>query len=244
MTRRLTVTFALVITVAAVALGSAFAATTAPVSGSGTGTFVVTFGVPPGSPPGAFDTITENGNYTSSGVLGTGSYHIEGFVFLSGLNVTFSGTATLARSDGATLSGTMTGGGDLAGTFVTYTLNLTTGTGPLVSAQLDLSGRLGPFTATPTGSTAPDTFTFTGTVTATLTPPNKDACKNGGWRIYVDDHGQPFPNQGQCVSWACITPQSASRRPTSTPSAYASVKRGRVSAWPRWRSRNTPISAM
>ena len=26
-------------------------------------------------------------------------------------------------------------------------------------------------------------------------------CKNGGWRTLVDDHGQPFKNQGQCIKW-------------------------------------------
>jgi hypothetical protein len=31
------------------------------------------------------------------------------------------------------------------------------------------------------------------------TPQTKDDCKNGGWRNYSDDEGQPFPNQGQCV---------------------------------------------
>jgi len=29
----------------------------------------------------------------------------------------------------------------------------------------------------------------------------KDQCKRGGWQDVLDDHGQPFPNQGQCVSF-------------------------------------------
>jgi hypothetical protein len=33
------------------------------------------------------------------------------------------------------------------------------------------------------------------------TPPNKDACKDGGWQNYTDGQGQPFKNQGQCVAW-------------------------------------------
>jgi hypothetical protein len=37
---------------------------------------------------------------------------------------------------------------------------------------------------------------------APRTPPNKDACKNGGWRNYADAHGQPFRNQGACISFA------------------------------------------
>ena len=39
---------------------------------------------------------------------------------------------------------------------------------------------------------------------ANLAPPvptSKDQCKNGGWQQLVDDHGQPFRNQGQCVAW-------------------------------------------
>jgi hypothetical protein len=34
------------------------------------------------------------------------------------------------------------------------------------------------------------------------TPPSKDACKDGGWRQYVDDRWQDFGHQGDCVSWA------------------------------------------
>jgi hypothetical protein len=49
--------------------------------------------------------------------------------------------------------------------------------------------------------------TATGTVSGTLTlptptPKNKNECKHDGWRNLADDHGQPFKNQGQCVSWA------------------------------------------
>lgn len=32
-------------------------------------------------------------------------------------------------------------------------------------------------------------------------PTNKDQCKNGGYVNFVDDSGQPFKNQGQCVSY-------------------------------------------
>lgn len=39
------------------------------------------------------------------------------------------------------------------------------------------------------------------TISYLRTPPNKDACKNGGWREYVDDQGRPFASQGQCVTW-------------------------------------------
>jgi hypothetical protein len=33
------------------------------------------------------------------------------------------------------------------------------------------------------------------------TPATKAACKNGGWRNLANDQGQPFRNQGQCVSY-------------------------------------------
>lgn len=32
-------------------------------------------------------------------------------------------------------------------------------------------------------------------------PASKDDCKNGGWALLVDDEGQRFPNQGQCVAF-------------------------------------------
>lgn len=35
---------------------------------------------------------------------------------------------------------------------------------------------------------------------ASNTPNNKDDCKNGGWQTLTDANGQPFKNQGQCVS--------------------------------------------
>ena len=32
-------------------------------------------------------------------------------------------------------------------------------------------------------------------------PNNKDDCKNGGWQTRTDNNGNPFKNQGQCVSF-------------------------------------------
>jgi hypothetical protein len=43
---------------------------------------------------------------------------------------------------------------------------------------------------------------ITGTVTVPDRPQAKDDCKNGGWRDLVDDAGEAFADQGQCVSWA------------------------------------------
>ncbi len=33
------------------------------------------------------------------------------------------------------------------------------------------------------------------------TPTTRAACKNGGWRNFANDQGQPFRDQGQCVSY-------------------------------------------
>jgi hypothetical protein len=193
---------ALVLAAAAVAP----AATTSAVSGSGNGTVTVTFGVPPGSPPGAFDTQVDQGTYTSTGVLGTGTYRIDAYVSIAGPDVAFSGTAMLTRSDGATLSGTMTGTAALVPIDqpdpFQYSLDLTTGTGGLVSAQLDAHGTYTNTQLAGPGSTSQSSFTFTGSAAADTTPPNKDACKNGGWHRFTDQNGQAFSNQGQCVSWA------------------------------------------
>ncbi len=50
-----------------------------------------------------------------------------------------------------------------------------------------------------------DLFNFNGTTydfELTNEPENKDECKNGGWQNLTDGDGQPFRNQGQCVSYA------------------------------------------
>lgn len=38
-------------------------------------------------------------------------------------------------------------------------------------------------------------------VSKPATPTSKDQCKKGGWRTLADDHGRPFKNQGDCVSF-------------------------------------------
>ena len=55
-------------------------------------------------------------------------------------------------------------------------------------------------TATPTPTVTP-TVTPTPTPTPGNVPTTASQCKNGGWRNLVDDHGNPFRNQGQCVSF-------------------------------------------
>jgi hypothetical protein len=44
------------------------------------------------------------------------------------------------------------------------------------------------------GAAAPISF-------GAATPTSKADCKNGGWRDLANDQGQPFRNQGQCVSF-------------------------------------------
>ena len=37
--------------------------------------------------------------------------------------------------------------------------------------------------------------------TAAVVPQSKDDCKDGGWRALVREDGEPFRNQGDCVSY-------------------------------------------
>jgi hypothetical protein len=40
------------------------------------------------------------------------------------------------------------------------------------------------------------------TIPIVHTPETKDDCKDGGWKSLTDDAGNPFKNQGQCVTYA------------------------------------------
>jgi hypothetical protein len=81
---------------------------------------------------------------------------------------------------------------------VDFTLTVTGSSGALRGATgtLDFAGSF------PSGAQSAS-GKLTGALTLpSSTPKSKDECKNGGWRNLVDDQGQPFRNQGQCVSWA------------------------------------------
>jgi hypothetical protein len=143
--------------------------------------------------------------YTSPGVLGSGTMHFD-FVLIPGPpGLRTEGTGVLTRSDGATLTGTETGTVDLTTTpfAVVIHFTVTSGTGALAGAtgEIVLSG-----TSRGPGAVG-DVFTMAGTLT---TPPpvpiDKHQCKDGGWRNFADDQGQPFRNQGQCVSFVEPTP--------------------------------------
>lgn len=109
------------------------------------------------------------------------------------------GTFTITAAAG-TLSGTVTGTGSNVATPQGYPvynlLTVTSGTGQFAGATgtLETVG----FAQFPPSS-------FAGTTTGTLVLPSQTAqarsdCKKGGWENLVDAHGQPFRNQGQCVS--------------------------------------------
>jgi hypothetical protein len=147
---------------------------------------------------GGDGTTTTDFVYSSPGVLGSGTIHFD-FVLIpvpSGFRT--QGTGVLTRSDGATLTGTEEGTVDLSTTPfpVVIRFTATSGTGGLagVTGEIVLTG-----TSRGPGAVG-DVFTMTGTLT-TPVPTDKDQCKNGGWRNLADDQGQPFKNQGQCVSF-------------------------------------------
>lgn len=79
----------------------------------------------------------------------------------------------------------------------TFDLTITAATGDLSGATgtLVLEGFFGIGAATAHG-------TVSGTVvTPPATPQTSDDCRHGGWRDLVDDAGQPFRDQGQCIAW-------------------------------------------
>ena len=86
-------------------------------------------------------------------------------------------------------------------------------------------------------TSSPATVTIT-----TTTPASKNACTGGGWATLTDGDGQPFVNQGRCVSWvnataeprqetatdSVSTPSQAATRSVSTASTRASERRSTI----------------
>jgi hypothetical protein len=139
--------------------------------------------------------------YSSPGILGSGTIHNE-FVLIPEVGrFRLEGTGVLTRSDGATLSGPISGTVDLTtipvhviGSFIP-----TSGTGGLAGVTGEIVTTGDP--VGPPGSVG-DVFTMSGTLTIpSPVATSKDQCKHGGWHNFVDDRGDPFPNQGQCVSF-------------------------------------------
>jgi hypothetical protein len=149
---------------------------------------------------GGNGTTTQDFVYSSPGVLGSGTMHFDFVLIAEGGGFRFEGTGILTRSDGATLTGTETGTTSLS-MFpfpVVSHFTVTSGTGALagVSGEIVLTG------ASHGPGTVGDVFTMSGTLTTPArVPTDKEECKDGGWRNVVDDQGEPFPNQGQCVAF-------------------------------------------
>lgn len=149
---------------------------------------------------GGNGSTTQDWVYSSPGLLGSGTIHND-FVLIFGQNpLRTEGTAVITRADGATLTATGTGTVDLSSYPYPVVANwtVTSGTGTLagVTGEIVLSG-----TSRGPGMVG-DVFTMSGTLTTPqLVPTNKDQCKHGGWQDLADDQGQPFANQGRCVSY-------------------------------------------
>ena len=116
---------------------------------------------------------SDSGSYASTGQLGRGRYAfdlaIDGSLCIhTGNRVSVNGTASLTRSDGATVSGTVTGSEDCAGDLISTTLDLvlTHGSRDLVGARLEFTGTLA-LHIVPDGSTGTESFSFAGTSSAT-----------------------------------------------------------------------------
>ena len=138
--------------------------------------------------------------YTSPGVLGTGTIHSDFTLTPGGPGLLSNGTFVLTRSDGATLSGPGNGTVDLSSFPYPVVIHsvVTAGTGALAGA----TGEIVVTGATRGPGTLGEVFQMSGTLTVpTPAPTDRAQCKRGGWRNLVDDHGAPFRNQGQCVSF-------------------------------------------
>ena len=164
------------------------AATTEPVTGTATTS-------------GGNGLTTTDFVYSSPGILGSGTIHNEFVLIPQSPGFRLEGTGVWTRSDGATLSGTLSGTVDLSTlpVHVTGSFIPTSGTGGLAGVTGEILS-----TGTPLGppGSVGDVFTLSGTLTIpSPVPTDKEQCKHGGWQNFVDDQGEAFPNQGQCVSF-------------------------------------------
>jgi hypothetical protein len=149
---------------------------------------------------------TADAVYSSPGILGSGTIHSDFVLISEPPGSRTEGTSVVTRSDGATLTGPSTGtvnASPTGGFDVVAHFTVSSGTGGLagVTGEIVLTGNVaGP------GSVG-DVFTMTGTLT-TPSPvaTDKDQCKDDGWQNLVDDQGEPFRNQGQCVSFVVAEP--------------------------------------
>jgi hypothetical protein len=149
---------------------------------------------------GGNGTTTLDSTYSSPGLLGSGTIHTDFTITFAPPGVVTNGTFVLTRTDGATLTGPGTGTVDLSSFPYPVVIHsiVTAGTGGLTGVTGEII-----FTGTTRGpGNLGEVFAMTGTLTTpTPAPTDKAQCKRGGWRTVVDDHGVPFRNQGQCVSF-------------------------------------------
>jgi hypothetical protein len=162
------------------------------------GTFTATGTLGTSGCPTFHQVVDGSGEWTS---LGTTSLHLDFCTTSVGaLDWPAVGTFELTTATG-TLTGDL-GGSVQAGNQTPdgfpFTIDLTIagGTGELTGATgtLTLTGFFGLAAATADG-------TVSGTVTTPTTPAALDDCRSGGWSDLVDDRGQPFRNQGECIAW-------------------------------------------
>jgi len=117
-----------------------------------------------------------------------------------------SGSTFTITAAGGTLTGDVTGTGSSfsptpQGFPFHNILTVTGGTGVFAGATGTLFND-GFVNIASTGPLLRSTGTVSGTlILQSLTPHSKAECKKGGWRNLVNDQGQPFRNQGQCVSY-------------------------------------------
>jgi hypothetical protein len=170
--------------------------TTAPVDAATTETVVGTATTSGGNGISNSDFV-----YSTTGILGSGTIHNDFVLSPQPPGFHLQGTGVMTRSDGATLSGTLSGTVDLSTipVHVTGSFIPTSGTGGLAGVTGEILSTGDP--VGPPGSVG-HVFTLSGTLTIpSPVPTDKEQCKNGGWQDFVDDQGEPFPNQGQCVSF-------------------------------------------
>jgi hypothetical protein len=183
-----------------------------------------------------FPTQSDLGSYTSRGQLGSGRYHFETNVSACDTATdrqTLSGTATLVRSDGASLKGTVTGSEGCQHTkhdiSADFTLDLTSGTRDLVSAHLTFSGAISGLVVTPGGERGVGKFQIMGSLVTTT--------RVGWWMLATS--GNVYAFGGAPYLGNAPTPHSVATRiePTLSRNGYWIVnEQGQVYAFgdTRW----------
>lgn len=163
---------------------------------------------------GPTTTQRDAGSYRSRGQLGNGRYSFVSTVSACDSNTrseTLSGTATLIRSDGATLKGTLTGTEGCSGPPsppVRFAVNLTSGTRDLMSARVDFNGILSGFSLTPGGNDWTESLDVSGSLFTTT--------RVGWWTL--GGSGSVYTFGGLHYYGNAPTPYSVATRIEPTPS--------------------------